>query len=444
MPPLSRGLIITFSVIIVVAAVAVLMLTCIIPGVKYCSDRNRSVSLTIWGVFDDEDAFTQTISAYQRTHPATRITYRKMDARDPKRYEQDLLEAFATGRGPDVFFIHHTWLPRYRDKLQAAPADVLPFKQFQDSFVDVAIEDLTAEGKIYAAPLYVDTLALYYNKDFLNSANIAQLPVTWNDFLAAVPKLRQFGPTGTVVRAAATMGAAKNINRSTDILALLMMQSGTQIVDRKTRQVVVNETRTLSNGKPLQPGVEALRFYTDFTDPLNANVYTWGLSSNFHWSVDAFAEESAAMTFHYAYELPVFRQKNPNLRLGIAKMPQIQNRERDVNYANYWAPGVSFQSKNARAAWEFLAFAASRDGVVSYLQATRRPTARRDLVNELKTDPDLGIFHEQSLTAKSFYQYDSAAVEQILADAIESVVRREKTVREAVDVAANAMSVVVK
>lgn len=444
MPPLSRGLIITFSVIIVVAAVAVLMLTCVIPGVKYCSDRNRSVSLAIWGVFDDEDAFARTISAYQRTHPGTRITYRKMDARDPKRYEQELLEALATGRGPDIFFIHHTWLARYRDKLQAAPADVLALKQFQDAFVDVAIEDLTAEGKIYAAPLYVDTFALYYNKDFLNSAQIAQPPATWNEFLAAVPKLRKLGPTGAVERAAATIGAAKNINRSTDILALLMMQSGTAIVNRETRQVVVNETKNLSDGTPHRPGVEALRFYTDFTDPLKGDAYTWGLSSNFHWSVDAFAEESAAMTFHYAYELPVFKQKNPNLRFGIAKMPQIQNRERDVNYANYWAPAVSFQSRNARAAWEFLAFAASREGVVSYLEATRRPTARKDLINELKSDPNLGIFHEQSLTAKSFYQYDSAAVEQILADAIESVVRREKTVQEAVDAAASAMSVVAR
>ncbi|MBI2624554.1 extracellular solute-binding protein [Candidatus Parcubacteria bacterium] len=441
MPPLSRGLIITFAVIIVVALAAVLMLTCVIPGVKYCSDKNRSVTLTVWGVFDDEDAFAATLSAYQRTHPNTRITYRKKDARDPKRYEQDLLEAFAAGRGPDIFFIHHTWLARYRDKLQAAPTDVLSFKQFQDSFVDVAIEDLTTEGKIYAVPLYVDTLALYYNKDFLNSANIAQPPVTWNDFLAGIPKVRQLGPGGLVARAAATIGTARNINRSTDVLALLMLQSGTQIVDRKSRRVVMDETRPLPDGTPHQPGMDAVRFYTDFANPLDAGAFTWGLASNFHWSVDAFAEESAAMTFHYAYELPVFRQKNPNLRLGIAKMPQVQNRERDVNYANYWAPAVSFQSQSGRAAWEFLTFASSREGVVSYLQASRRPTARRDLVDELKGDADLGLFHEQALTAKSFYQYDNFRVEQILAEAIEAVVRREKTPAEAIETATNEMSV---
>ncbi|MBI4099041.1 extracellular solute-binding protein [Candidatus Parcubacteria bacterium] len=443
MPPLSRGLIIAAVIAALILAVGALMLTCVVPGVKYCSDKNKAATVEVWGVFDDTDAFKPLIDAYRALRPNVRVSYRKMDARDPKRYEQELLEAFAAGRGPDIFFIHHTWLKRYREKLRPLPEDLMALREFKETFVDVAVEDLTRDGQIYALPLYVDTLALYYNQDMLNSARLSKAPATWTEFNAAVPKLVSVDArTGAVTRAAATIGTAKNINRSTDILALLMLQSGTAIVDRKTSQVVMDESKQL-NGQAHRPGLNALEFYTAFTDP-GRSVYTWGVGSSFHWSVDAFAEESAAMTFNYAYQLPVIRQKNPNLRFGISGMPQIENRTIDVNYASYWAPAVSFQSRNARAAWEFLVFASGKDAVVSYLKATQRPPARRDLMETFRSDPNLGVFAEQALTARSFYQYDSSQVEQIFADMIEAVVKREKTLNDALETAVNAMRVATK
>ncbi|MBI4385235.1 hypothetical protein HY573_00190, partial [Candidatus Parcubacteria bacterium] len=95
-------------------------------------------------------------------------------------------------------------------------------------------------------------------------------------------------------------------------------------------------------------------------------------------------------------------------------------------------------------AWEFLVFASGKDAVVSYLKATQRPPARRDLIETFRSDPNLGVFAEQALTARSFYQYDSSQVEQIFADLIEAVVKREKTLNEALETAVNAMRVATK
>ncbi|MBI2625485.1 extracellular solute-binding protein, partial [Candidatus Parcubacteria bacterium] len=149
MPPLSRGLIIAAVIAALILAVGALMLTCVVPGVKYCSDKNKAATVEVWGVFDDTDAFKPLIDAYRALRPNVRVSYRKMDARDPKRYEQELLEAFAAGRGPDIFFIHHTWLKRYREKLRPLPEDLMALREFKETFVDVAVEDLTRDGQIY-------------------------------------------------------------------------------------------------------------------------------------------------------------------------------------------------------------------------------------------------------------------------------------------------------
>jgi len=71
----------------------------------------------------------------------------------------------ATGRGPDIYMIHNTWIPRYEEKLLGVPSELITIKDFQENFVDVVYKDFIVDGYIAALPLSVDTLALYYNKD---------------------------------------------------------------------------------------------------------------------------------------------------------------------------------------------------------------------------------------------------------------------------------------
>jgi len=71
------------------------------------------------------------------------------------------------------------------------------------------------------------------------------------------------------------------------------------------------------------------------------------------------------------------------------------------------------------------------EGAVSYLTAAVRPSARRDLIDQQKSDPDLGVFAEQALTARSWFQIDNAAVEKIFADMIDAVNLGRLSVKDA-------------
>ncbi|MFH0930221.1 MAG: extracellular solute-binding protein, partial [Candidatus Moraniibacteriota bacterium] len=187
------------------------------------------VRLEVWGLFDDSDVMSKAINEYQKRNPRVKgIIYKKLIVDS---YENELLDALATGNGPDVFLIHNTWLPKHEDKIAPAPidnfstsqAEILTSKQIHDQFADVVSSDFVSDGKIFALPLSADSLALYYNKDLLNQAGITTPPATWLDFDEAVKKMTQVDSFGNITLSGAAMGMSDEsstgggkINRATD------------------------------------------------------------------------------------------------------------------------------------------------------------------------------------------------------------------------------------
>lgn len=380
---------------IVVGAV-ILIFTGVIPGLRTGSGALTG-DLVVWGVFDDISAVQGTlIKDFTAVNPGVRITYRQMD---PRTYEQELINALAAGTGPDVFYFKNSWLPKHGNKLAPLDARALPVQQVRELFPDVVVNDLTSNGQVYALPLYLDTLALYYNKTLLDNASIAQPPRSWNELVAMIPKLRRFDQSGRITRAAIALGSsARTINEATDILSLIMLQRGTEMVNSQfTRAVFASE------------GLAPVTFYTDFANARSSS-YTW--DPTMHYSIDAFAEEGAAMMLNYAYQIPEIRAKNPFLNFAVAPMLQIAPDDKQVNYANYFALAVAAGSHDPALAWAFVTFATidpAANG--AYLNAVSRPPALRSLIMPNINDPEIGLFVRQALTATSWPQADASGVD---------------------------------
>src|SRR3989344_3797195 len=192
-------------------------------------------NLTFWGVFDDRNTFERVIANYKALYPGVSVNYRAFAFDD---YERNLIDALAAGTGPDIIMIHNTWLPKHKDKLKPASDKIqgeenqfFTIREYQDQFIEVAAKDLTRGNEIYGFPLYADTLALFYNRDLFNNAGITRPPQTWDEFNQYVQTLTKLGPGGAIDKAGAAIGTVKNINRSSDILMALMIQSGVQMTN---------------------------------------------------------------------------------------------------------------------------------------------------------------------------------------------------------------------
>ena len=385
-------------------------------------EATKPVTLNYWRVFDGQDDFAEIIQRYNAQHPYVTINYRKLRYDE---YEEALLNAFAEDRGPDIFSIHNTWMRKYESKLEPLPSQttmiyqvsqgtikkelvaekrVIPsinLKELKQNFVDVVYSDVVINNKIYGLPLSVDTLAMYYNQDLLDASGVVEVPQYWNnDFQQTVKKITKLDLKGNILQSGIALGTARNIERFSDILSVLMMQNGA-IMMSDSGQILFNTVPANSQNKNYNPGQMALRFYNDFADPVK-EVYSW--NTDFPNSIDAFASGQVAIIFAYSYHLPIIKSKAPKLNFLIAPLPQIEGSISPINFANYWVEVVSKKSKYKNEAWNFIQYMTRAEQAKTYLDKTKKPTALRSLISEQKKDLDLEVFADQVLTARSWYK----------------------------------------
>ncbi len=400
--------------------------------------RRENLELVWWKPFDDPRYIQPLVEEFQRAFPQIRVTYVQKNI---ETYEDELIDALAAGSGPDIFSLHNDWLPKHKEKLAPAPSAVLSLREFRENFVAVAAADFLADDKIYGLPLAVDVLALYYNKDLLASAGIPRPPETWEELVKMTPKLTRVDQRGNFQRSAVALGTADNINRAPDILGLLMLQNGTAFYSPDRLQATFDQPVRDQAGNAVSPGITALEFYTQFANPAKV-TYNWNNRSNN--SIESFAAGQVAMILSYSYLRPVLAARAPFLNYAIASVPQIDLSQNRVNFANYWAEGVSKQSKHQEAAWQFLKFITSKQVLPKYYEVQKQASSRIDILEQQLADPDIGVFAENALSAKSFYKPQSDAVESIFVQMINDVVLRNISPQEAVQAGAQKINLLLR
>ncbi len=408
---------------------------------------SQPVALDVWRVFDDDNTIRPIMAAYQAIHPNVTFNYKELRFDE---YEDELIRAFAEGDGPDIYSLHNTWIGEYESLIEPLPTSLtIPYSEtrgtikketiytlreepsisqraIKSEFVDVVAKDVIrrykanaqadAVDRVFALPLALDTLAIYYNKDLLNAAGIPEPPKTWTQFQEQVSKMSKVGPNDTLLQTAASIGTGKNVERSFDILSLLMMQNGVTMVDNRG----VARFGASREEEPLV--ADSIRFYTDFANPLK-QVYTW--NDEQPDSFDAFTSGKTAFFFGYAYHAPLIKAASPKLNFSTSPVPQIDG-GKTVNYANYWVETVAKSSKHKNWAWDFIQFATKQDQVTKYLNTAKKPTARRALINSQIEDEDLSAFVGQTLTANSWYKgKDVEVAEKAFLDLMKDALRGE-------------------
>ncbi len=413
----------------------------------------KPITLQYWRVQDASDTFSEILASYQALRPFVTVEYRRLRAEE---YEQQLLDAWAEGRGPDIFSIPNTWINKYRSKILPLPTNLtVPYTvdtgtikkekkvilrqettirpaQVRDAFVDQVSQDVTSEKQIWGLPLSLDTLVLYSNRDLLNTAGVAQAPRTWEDFRVATKKITKQDARDELVQSGAAIGTATNVPYAEDILAALILQLG-GAMENSDRSAATFD-KALVSDRERSPGVEALRFYTDFSNPAKEQ-YTWNAKQPGAFS--AFLQGKTAFYFGYADDLPLLLTQAPHLNLEISNLPQLDPSQ-PVNVARYWVETV-FNNPNPdrqkqMMAWDFVQFMTRAEQAKTYLKQAGRPTALRSLIDAQIKDEDLRVFAGQVLTAKSWYHgknptVATQAIQDMITKAVAGVERYEEIIR---------------
>ncbi|MDD3190194.1 MAG: extracellular solute-binding protein [Candidatus Pacebacteria bacterium] len=382
----------------------------------------KKVALTFVGAMDSAGYWKEIIAAFNKYEAKKRnlnvsVRYEQLDKYT---YEDVLLDKMLNQESPNIFLAFNTWIPKYRNRIIAAPESMMSINEFEDTFAPVASEDLIIEGEIYSLPLYIDTLALYYNKDMFLNAGYITAPKTWQEFTDYVEKLTIMNEKGGIDRLGATIGGGEMVNRSSDVIMLMVMQNNSQLYPDNLASFSTVEAMT------------AIKFYTDFANSDN-RFYTWDPEDQ-QYSIDYFTQGKAAMSINYSYEIENIENKTGgNLNYGIAAVPQQYMKDR-LNYASYWTPvvakgasctkedGVSVSCESL--AWEFIYFAAQAENAGLYLEQANRPAANLTLAKQQSSDSgsQMAPFASQVFTAKSWEDTENKKNDEVLMKMIDSII----------------------
>ena len=370
---------------------------------------SKKVTLTYWGLWEEQTVFDPLIKAYQRKNPHITVSYTKMDPRD---YREKIIERSKNGTGPDIFRYHNTWIPTLKEVVATLPHTVMDNAEFERTFYPITQKDLKIDDFYYGLPLEIDGLVLVYNDDMLKAGGFTTPPKTWEDVVNYATTLSLKDKEGNIITSGIALGTASNVEHFSEIFGWMLLQNG-----RDLTKVSADE------------GLDVLQAYRKFAELPN-NVWDETMAN----STTAFIGGKVAMIIIPSWEISLIKLVNPDLKIKTALLPIIPGGNK-VSLANYWVEGVSKMSKNQIEAWKFLKFLTEKENMTSlYKEETKsrlfgEPYSRVDLAPMLVQNEYIGAVIEQAPIMKSLSlvnrTYDNGINDEIvkyIEDAINSTI----------------------
>ncbi|PIT90872.1 hypothetical protein COU17_03430 [Candidatus Kaiserbacteria bacterium CG10_big_fil_rev_8_21_14_0_10_49_17] len=382
--------------------------------------------VTVWGTYS-KTAMLDYFSALagDNTELLDSVEYVE---KNPRTYEQDLIEALAAQRGPDVFFLNQALAHKHRDKLLPASYDFLSERDYKDTFIEEGELFLTDAG-VLAFPISIDPMVLYWNRSIFSGSGVARAPRYWDEVqVLASERLTTRDAASNIFQSTIALGEYQNIAHAKEILALLMMQAGSSIVATDTSGRHTSDLDRNDFANTEAPAVTALRFYTDFSNP-SKTVYTWNRA--LPEARAAFIGGKLAMYLGFASEIQSIRAQNPNLNFDVALAPQARDAS-VVSYGRMTGLAIPKGSSNPDGALQLIALMVAEEGSILFSELTGLPSPRRDILSRSTDDPFDTVFYNAAIAARNFRDPDPVETEALFRGMIESVTSGRFRISEAI------------
>jgi multiple sugar transport system substrate-binding protein len=142
------------------------------------ASASGSVHLTyaLWDA-NEEIGYKQSIAVFEKNHPNITVSVEQIPY---SAYQTKLQEEFASGSGPDIFWINTPWLSTWiKDGflVNLAP-DIQKANINMKQYIPSLVALHTYKGAIYGLPKDWDTIGIYYNENYMKAHGLTP-PTNW-------------------------------------------------------------------------------------------------------------------------------------------------------------------------------------------------------------------------------------------------------------------------
>ncbi len=412
--------------IILLAVFGFFILIAVLVFSFYKGSSSSQSTVTLWGTLP-ANAVGTLLSNISIADETVVIRYAE---KNPSTIQADFTEALARGKGPDLVILPQDEIWLAKDKLAVIPFASISAREFADAFVEGGETFLSSAG-VYALPLTIDPLVLYYNRDMLSTAGFARPLAYWDEIYAQATKLTRRDAAGNITQSTIALGETRNIPDFKEILSLLLLQAGSPVTQLIAGDVL--RSALLENpGLPVAPAESALDFYTQFANP-SKPFYSWNKS--LPEAQTHFAVGDAAYYLGLASELSAIKKKSPTLNFAVANVPQSRVAGRAITTGKIYGVALSRATMNRAGALSAALRLISAENAAELAKLTGLPPARRDLLSAEPTDANESVFYDAALQTRAWLDPNPAGTRAAFQEAIENVTGGRLRVSQALSVA---------
>lgn len=349
---------------IVALLLVVLLLTAVIGINGFAAAKTKLVFWTYMEGQTQIDTFKWICNSFNQSQSEIEVSSEYVPFAD---FKKQLSIGMAAGRLPDLVVIDNPDHAAYAQ--MGLFADITKYVSKwpeQKNYFPGPWKSTTLNGKNYGIPFTSNCLALFYNVDMLQKADVTP-PQTWTELRDAAKKL-----SGTNVYGLG-ISAVKSEEGTFQYLPWLL-SSGAKI-DKLDSKESIKSFTILSN------------LVKDGSMP--KEVINWTQAD----VEKQFAAGKLAMMVNGPWNIPEVKRDAPNLKWGVVKIPRDKVFSSVLGGENF---GI-VKGKNVEAAWKFLQFVGSPEIVKGSAIRFNMFPPRQDVATDKAwtEDPVMGVFMDE-------------------------------------------------
>ena len=327
----------------------------------------QEVTIEYWQYFFDARvaAMEQLIESFEEANPGITVEMTHFPYAD---YRTKVAAAIPAGEGPDVVQLFYGWLNDYieADLIQPLPEDAFPTDAIDEAYFPM-VQAMKRDGRYYALPTAVRSLALFYNERLLEEAGV-EPPTTLEELVEVAKATTERDGAGNVTQVGITTGMTAQDHHWWR--EGLVRQFGGTPYDEGGDVAYDSEA-----------GLEALRYYTDLEKTHGVTA-----SSFMDEPQAAFKAGRAAMHIDGSFRIGALEEVR-GLKWGVTELPASADGVRS-NYASYWVNAITTKAEGERydAAVKFMQHITSDEAMQLWL----------DVVGELPAKPSVGMTEQNA------------------------------------------------
>ena len=319
-----------------------LLLVCFLVA---CSDTDNRTTVTLSGWQSsptEKERLEQVLRDFEAKHPSIKVKFEVIS----DQYMDVIKTRLIGDAAPDVFYLDAFDAPLLMKYGVLEPLndylDAIDLTDFKPSL----LEAFTDEGKIYGLPKDFSTLALFYNKQLFQPAQLTEPPKTWQD-------LQNYSRKLTLDQDGRKEHYGLGITPELARQAFLIKAFGGTLVNQK-------EEATFATARGLKGLQKLVDLYRNRTAALPSDV---GASSG----SEMFGQGKAAMVIEGPWAIPYLQETFPDIEFATDQVPTLGGKRGTMAYTVAYV--MNRQAKHKQAAWELIAYLTGQEGMKAWATA---------------------------------------------------------------------------